>query len=117
MNVENISSYCLDKKGVKEDFPFDEVTMTMKVIGKIFIFIPLDAIPSKIALKCDPERAIELRDEYEDIGEAYHLNKKHWISVDCEGTLSDTFIKSLIDDSYALVVKGLKKAERAALLE
>ena len=116
MNVENINAYCLDKKGVKEDFPFDEVTLTIKVMGKIFIFLPLDAVPFRIALKCNPERAIELRDEYEDIGEAFHLNKKHWISINCEGTLHDAFIKSLIDDSYALVVKGLKKAEREALL-
>jgi predicted DNA-binding protein (MmcQ/YjbR family) len=116
MNIENICAYCLDKKGVKEDFPFDEVTLTMKVMGKIFAFIPLDTTPLTIALKCDPEYALELRDTHEDIGEAYHLNKKHWISVACEATLSDNLIKSLIDDSYALVVKGLKKSEKEALL-
>jgi predicted DNA-binding protein (MmcQ/YjbR family) len=116
MNIENISAYCLNKKAVREDFPFDEVTMTMKVMNKIFAFIPLDNIPPTISLKCDPERGIELRETYDDINEAYHLSKKHWISVDCEGTLPDKFIQSLIDDSYALVVKGLKKAEREALL-
>lgn len=115
-NVETLTEYCLSKKGVKEDFPFDEVTMTMKVMGKIFCFIPLDEEEFKIAIKCDPERAIELREEYEDINEAFHLNKKHWISLHCStGTLSSKLVKSLIDDSYDLVVKGLKKAEKEIL--
>jgi predicted DNA-binding protein (MmcQ/YjbR family) len=115
MNVETITEYCLSKKGVKEDFPFDEVTMTMKVMGKIFAFIPLDAEEFRIALKCDPERAIELREEYEEITEAFHLNKKHWNGILCEGRLSDAFIKEMVDHSYDLVVKGLKKAEKEAL--
>lgn len=116
MNVETVTEYCLTKKGVKEDFPFDEVTMTMKVMGKIFAFIPLDAEFFTLALKCDPERAIELRETHEEIGEAFHLNKKHWNGVNCEGALSDKFIKELIDHSYDLVVKGLKKSEREMLL-
>lgn len=116
MNIETLAEYCLSKKGVKEDFPFDEVTMTMKVMGKIFAFIPLDAEELVIALKCDPERAVLLREEYEEIYGAFHLNKKHWNSVSCVGSLSDAFIKELIDHSYALVVKGLKKADREALL-
>jgi predicted DNA-binding protein (MmcQ/YjbR family) len=105
----------LHKKGVKEDFPFDEVTMTMKVMGKIFAFIPLDAEYFQISLKCDPDCAIELRETYEEIEGAFHLNKKHWNSVNCEGSLSDKFIKELIDHSYDLVVKGLKKSEKEIL--
>ncbi len=115
MNVETTAEYCLSKKGVKEDFPFDEVTMTMKVMGKIFAFIPLDSEVFTIALKCDPERAIELRETHEEITEGFHLNKKHWNGVNCEGTLSDKLIKELIDHSYELVVKGLKKSEKELL--
>ena len=116
MNIETATEYCLIKKGVKEDFPFDKVTMTMKVMGKIFAFIPLDAEIFTIALKCDPERAIELRETHEEINEAFHLSKKHWNGLNCEGTLSDKLIKELIDHSYDLVVKGLKKSERESLL-
>jgi len=105
----------LSKNGVKEDFPFDEQTLTMKVMGKIFAFIPLDEERLVIALKCDPDRAVTLREIYEEIGGAYHLNKKHWNSVDCEGSLPDRLIRELIDHSYELVVSGLKKAEREAL--
>jgi predicted DNA-binding protein (MmcQ/YjbR family) len=117
MNIETVSEYCLSKKGVREDFPFDDVTMTMKVMNKIFAFIPLDNEECSISLKCDPEHGIALREANEDINEAYHLNKKHWISVNCEGNLSDSMIRSLIDDSYALVVKGLKKVEREELAQ
>jgi predicted DNA-binding protein (MmcQ/YjbR family) len=117
MNVESLTHYCLAKKGVTEDFPFDEVTMTMKVMGKIFAFIPLDSETFQISLKCDPERALELREQYAEIDGAYHLNKKHWNGIDCEGSLSDKFIKEMVDHSYDLVVKGLKKSEREALKE
>jgi predicted DNA-binding protein (MmcQ/YjbR family) len=85
-------------------------------MGKIFCFIPLDAEEFSIAIKCDPERANELREEYEDINEAFHLNKKHWISLNCTGTLPQKFVFELIDDSYDLVVKGLKKSEKELLL-
>lgn len=115
MNIEILVEYCLSKKGVREDFPFDEQTLTMKVMGKIFAFIPLDEEKLVIALKCDPDRAVVLREQYEEIGGAYHLNKKHWNSVDCEGSLSDKMITELIDHSYALVISGLKKAEKEAL--
>jgi predicted DNA-binding protein (MmcQ/YjbR family) len=115
MNIETIAAYCLEKKGVKEDFPFDEVTMTMKVMGKIFAIIPLDEERLTLVLKCDPERAIELREAHEEIVGAFHMNKKHWNSVDCEGRLSFALVKELIDHSYDLVVKGLKKVEKEAL--
>lgn len=117
MNVEILAAYCLNKKGVKEDFPFDEVTMTMKVMGKIFAFLPLDSEPFQISLKCNPDKAIELREEFEDINGAFHLNKKHWNSINCEGNVPIKLVYELIDHSYELVVKGLKKAEREALNE
>jgi predicted DNA-binding protein (MmcQ/YjbR family) len=116
MNIENLAAYCLNKKGVKEDFPFDEVTLTMKVMGKIFAFLPLDAQPPQISLKCDPDRAIELREEYEDIQSAFHLNKKHWNAILLEGNVPSKLIYELVDHSYDLVVKGLKKSERMQLL-
>lgn len=115
MNVETLAEYCLSKKGVKEDFPFDDVTMTMKVMGKIFAFLPLDAEPFQISLKCDPDKAIELREQYEEISGAFHLNKKHWNALNCEGNLPTKLIYELIDHSYDLVVKGLKKADKEAL--
>lgn len=115
MNIETLTEYCLSKKGVREDFPFDEHTLTMKVMGKIFAFIPLDEDRLVIALKCDPEKAEILREQYEEIFGAYHLNKKHWNSVDCEGSLSHKLIIELIDHSYDLVVRGLKKTEREIL--
>lgn len=115
MNFETFCNYCLQKKGVTETFPFDETTLVYKVMGKMFALTGIDERPLSINLKCDPERAIELREEYEAVQPGYHMSKKHWNTVVCDGTISDTELRELIDHSYNLVVKGLKRADRDRL--
>lgn len=110
MNIEQIREYCLKKKGVKEEFPFDEETLVFKVLGKIFLLASLESLPLQINLKCDPEKAIDLREEYDAVQPGYHMNKKHWITVIIDGTISEQKIKEWIDDSYNLVRAGLKKS-------
>ena len=112
VNIEQIREYCLKKKGVTEEFPFDEDTLVFKVAGKIFLLASLEAIPLQINLKCDPEKAVELREEYESIQPGYHMNKKHWITIILDGTIPRVELFGWIDDSYSLVIAGLKKSER-----
>lgn len=107
MNIEEFREYCLSKKYVTECFPFDEKTLVFKVANKMFALAGLEHHPSTVNLKCDPERAIELRDQYSDIIEGFHMSKIHWNTVNIEGGLSNKLIKELIDHSYNLVVKGL----------
>ena len=116
MNIEELRNYCLSKKGTTESFPFDEKTLVFKVMGKMFALCGLEHIPSRVNLKCDPERSIELREEYGDIIAGYHMSKKHWNTVTIEESeLSDEFIIELIDHSYDLVVAKLKKADKELL--
>jgi len=109
MNIEEFRDYCLSKKYVTECFPFDETTLVFKVANKMFTLSSLDHQPIKVNLKCDPERVLELREEYSDIIEGFHMNKKLWNTITIEGGLSHDFIKELVDHSYDLVVKGLTK--------
>ena len=114
MNIEQAHAYCLSKKAVEETFPFDEVTLVFKVKGKMFALIPLDNLEKQISLKCDPERAIALREEHSAIVGAYHFNKKHWNTVLLNAGLPDQLILELIDHSYTLVfdtLSGKVKAE------
>ena len=115
MNIEEFYTYCLAKKGVEETFPFDEKTLVFKVMGKMFALTGLDKEEFVVNLKCDPEYAIELREEYEDIWAGWHMSKKHWNTVRFEGGLSEELLAKLIDHSYDLVVKKLKKADRELL--
>ena len=107
MNIEEFREYCMSKPGVTEEFPFDEVTLVFKVAGKVFVLTNLDGDWS-LNLKCDPERAIELREEYPAIQPGYHMNKVHWNTVMMDGSLSQKLILELIDHSYQLVVDKLK---------
>jgi len=109
MNYEDLRNYCMSLKGVTESFPFDEFSLVMKVQGKMFALLPLDNPETQIALKCDPERAIALREEFEAITPAYHFNKKHWNSVFVHPQISREFMCELIRHSYNLVVAGLPK--------
>jgi predicted DNA-binding protein (MmcQ/YjbR family) len=111
MNIEQIREYCLKKRGVTEEFPFDEETLVFKVAGKIFLLASLESIPLQINLKCDPEKAVELREEYESVQPGYHMNKKHWNTIIVNGSVSINKIFEWIDDSYNLVVEGLKKSD------
>lgn len=106
MDIEAIRAYCLSKKGTDEGFPFGDTTLVIKVGGKIFILINLDGDPS-MNLKCDPDRAIELREENPAIIPGYHMNKKHWNTVILDGSLSKKLILEMIDHSYDLVLQSL----------
>lgn len=111
MNVEEVRLACIARKGVTESFPFDETTLVVKVGGKIFALISLDTHPS-VNLKCDPERAVDLRERYEDILPGYHMNKKHWNTLMLEGNLPDSLIAELVGHSYDLVYASLPKKNR-----
>lgn len=115
MDISQFLDYCNAKKGVEESFPFDEHTLVLKVMGKIFSITGLNSDEFKINLKCDPDRALELRERHHQIIPGYHMNKKHWNTVSCEDGLPNSLIKELIDHSYDLVVSGLKKSDRAIL--
>ena len=109
MNIEELRDYCLALNGATEHFPFDEVTLVLKVQGKMFGLIPLDNPETQITLKCDPEKAISLREDYSAIVPAWHFNKKHWNTVLIDPSVSRTLLCELIQHSYNLVVAGLPK--------
>ncbi len=105
MNVEDIRNYALQKEDVSEGFPFDADTLVLKTGNKMFMLISLDAAELQVNLKCDPEEAIELREQYPDnILPGYHMNKKHWNTVIAAG-LKTEMILQMIDESYRLVAK------------
>ncbi|MDX6190929.1 MmcQ/YjbR family DNA-binding protein [Flavobacterium sp. Fl-318] len=112
MNLETYYEYCLSKKGVTEHFPFDEDTLVFKVGDKVFALTSLQRWEKNepaANLKCDPERAQELRAEYDEINPGFHMNKVHWNTVTLNGNLPTAFVKELIDHSYELVFKSLTK--------
>jgi len=115
MNIEELRDYCLSLKGTTESFPFDEFSLVLKVQGKMFALIPLDNPETQIALKCDPEKAIALREEYSSVVPAWHFNKKHWNTVFIDNRLTRKLICEWIDNSYQLVVAGLPKKLREEL--
>jgi predicted DNA-binding protein (MmcQ/YjbR family) len=115
LNIELIREYCLGKKGVTEEFPFDEDTLVLKVMGKMFLLASLEKIPLQINIKYSPEEVIELREEYEAVIPGYHMNKKHWNTVIIDNSIPPKNIISWIDNSYNLVVNGLKKIEKEEL--
>jgi predicted DNA-binding protein (MmcQ/YjbR family) len=115
MNIEEFREYCLSKKYVSECFPFDQTTLVFKVDEKMFALSSLEQHPTTVNLKCDPEKAIELREQFSDIVEGYHMSKKHWNTINIEGGLKTEFIKKLIDHSYDLVVKGMTKKRQKEL--
>ena len=109
MNIETLRTYCLAKKGVTEEFPFDAETLVFKVMGKMFALAPLERLPSQVNLKCNPEKAIALREEYDGaILPGYHMSKVHWNTLIIE-KISPKLILELIDHSYNLVVSKLTK--------
>lgn len=114
MNIEFFRNYCLKKKGVTEEFPFDEETLVYKVMGKMFALTNLERFES-INLKCDPELAIQLRESYDAVKPGYHMNKTHWNTITMDGSVSDKLVKEWIDLSYQLVVASLPKGKREEL--
>jgi predicted DNA-binding protein (MmcQ/YjbR family) len=110
MDVETFRSYCLSKVDVTESTPFGEETLVFKVNGKMFALISLDAVPPRSNLKCDPDRALDLRDRYEQVLPGYHMNKKHWNTVILDGGLGDKMVIEMIDHSYELVRPKKRRA-------
>jgi len=115
MNLEEFREYCLSKKGATEDMPFGPETIVFKVMSKLFALTGTDEIPATANLKCDPERAIQLREQYSSIIPGWHMNKKHWNTITLDSELDDRLIMELIDHSYELVAAGLTKGEKEEL--
>ncbi|MCG8474497.1 MAG: MmcQ/YjbR family DNA-binding protein [Cytophagales bacterium] len=114
MDAESFREYCLSLPEAAEDFPFDETTLVFKVRSKLFCLIDIESFEFT-NLKCDPEKAIELREQYAGVSPGWHMNKKHWNSVKLDGSVSDALLKEWIRDSYNLVVKSLPKKAREEL--
>jgi predicted DNA-binding protein (MmcQ/YjbR family) len=109
MNLEDFREYCLTKPKVTESTPFGPDTIVFKVGGKIFALASLDDVPTHVNLKCDPEHALDLRDRYEEVQPGYHMNKKHWNTIELGGRIPDAELRRMIDHSYELVVSRLPK--------
>ena len=105
MNIEQLRQYCIGKADVEEGFPFGETVLVFKVNGKMFLLLPLDTEGLQFNVKCDPEKAIELRSAFPCVKPGFHMNKTHWNTVYVDGTVSDKLIKEWIDDSYELINK------------
>ncbi len=112
MDLETFREYCLSKAKATESTPFGEDVLVFKVGSKIFALASLDEIPARVNLKCDPDRALELRDRFEEVQPGYHMNKKHWNTVIIEGAVPVRDLKAMIDHSYELVVSSLPRKER-----
>lgn len=111
MNIETLRNYCLTKADVEEGFPFGPETLVMKVEGKIFLLTGLDGADFRFNVKCDPDKAIELREEFSCVLPGYHMNKKHWNTIVVDGTANTTQLKEWIDHSYELVKPKKKKSK------
>lgn len=109
MNIEELRERCLNLKGVEEGFPFDEETLVFKVMGKMFCLAGLENNPVQFNVKCDPEKAIELREEYSGVRPGYHMSKKHWNTVVFDGSVTDEQAWEWVLHSYELVVQSLPK--------
>ena len=115
MHIEAFREYCLTKKGVTEGFPFDRDTLVFKVMGKMFAVVPLERLPAQANLKCDPERALSLRESFPDqILPGYHMSKTHWNTLYIE-QIPEDLLRELTDHSYELIVASLPKKTQRAL--
>lgn len=114
MDIEQVRRLCLMKKGVSEEFPFDDTTLVFKVADKMFCLMSLEP-PLSINIKCKPEEVIELIERYEFVEPGYHMNKKHWITVHLDKPVNYSEVASWIENSYNLVVNKLTKKQREAL--
>jgi predicted DNA-binding protein (MmcQ/YjbR family) len=105
MDVAQLREYCLSKPGATESTPFGPDVLVLKVAGKIFALAALDEVPARANLKCDPDWALELRDRYEQVTPGYHMNKKHWNTVEIDTGIPDMELRKMIDHSYESVIK------------
>jgi predicted DNA-binding protein (MmcQ/YjbR family) len=110
MDLAQFREYCLSKPDATEDTPFGPDVLVFKVSGKMFALATLDEVPTTVNLKCDPDLALDLRDRYEQVRPGYHMNKKHWNTVEIEGDIPDVEIRKMIDHSYDLVARSLPKS-------
>ena len=117
ISQQQLESYCLAKLGTEKDYPFGFDVVVIKVMGKMFALWGIDDDPVEVNLKCDPEWSLLLRDTYSSVSSGFHMNKKHWNTVTLDDTIPDDLAWELVDHSYNLVVKGLRKAERDQLNE
>ena len=115
MNFESLRQYLLGRPGASEEFPFGPSAMVFKVRGKMFALIAVQENPLSLNLKCDPEEAQALRDVFDAVQPGYHMNKAHWNTVLLDGSIPTGELQRMIDRSYGLVVRGMKKAERTGL--
>ncbi len=109
MDLAQFREYCLSKPFATEGTPFGPSVLVFKVSGKMFALATLEEVPTSVNLKCDPDLALELRDRYEQVTPGYHMNKKHWNSVEIEGGIPDPELRKMIDHSYVLVARSLRK--------
>jgi len=109
MDLARFREYCLSKSHANESTPFGPDVLVFKVGGKMFALAALDEVPTRVNLKCDPDLALELRDRYEQVTPGYHMNKRHWNTVEIEGGVPDAELRKMIEHSYDLVAKGLRK--------
>lgn len=116
MEISDIRDYCLAKNGVTESLPFNDETLVFKVGNKRFLLIPLEKLPTQFAAKADPEWSEELREEYPQISGAWHMNKTHWNSVECDSLKKDLIMK-LIDSSYELIFSSFTKKMKEEILK
>ena len=115
MDIESLREYCLAKPSVVETLPFGNETLVFKVGDKIFLLTSLSGSGS-FNVKCDPEKAVSLREEFDEVIPGYHMNKKHWNTVSMRGKLTDRQLKDMIDQSYDLIVKSLSKSKKPGVL-
>src|ERR1044071_352928 len=111
MDVVEFREYCLCKPNTTEGTPFGESVLVFKVAGKMFALMSLDEVPATANLKCDPDLALELRDRYEQVRPGYHMNKKHWNTVELETGIPDAELRKMIDHSFDLVAQSLPKVK------
>lgn len=114
MNIEELREYCIAKKGVTEEFPFDETTLVFKVADKMFCLTDLED-DFAVALKNLPEKNMELREQFPAVKPGYHMNKMHWNTIGIDGSIPDKQIYEFIDKSYDLIVEGLAKKKKEEL--
>lgn len=114
MDLAQFRAYCLSKPGATENTPFGPDVLVFKVGGKMFALAALDEMPTRVNLKCDPDLALELRDRYEQVTPGYHMNKKHWNTVEIENGVPDSEVRKMIDHSYDLVTRSLPKPTATA---
>ena len=115
MDIEQLRDYCLSKKGAEETLPFGPDTLVYKAGGKVFLLVGLESEELRFNVKCDPDKAIELREQFPCVLPGYHMNKKHWNTIVVDGSVSSKQLKEWIDHSYTLIIDSLPKKIRDEL--